>query len=66
MSKTKEIKPSPIKSKEVSNIKMVAGNEKKFTKVIHNKHIKKWVGIGWVTERKATKVDYKTIPEVVE
>ncbi len=35
-------------------------------KVIHDGHIKQWVGIGWVTERKAKKSDYKHIPEIVD
>jgi len=32
--------------------------------IIHNKHVKCFVGIGWVVEREATREDYKEIPEV--
>ncbi|WP_158712944.1 hypothetical protein [Parabacteroides pacaensis] len=34
-------------------------------RVIHEGEIKRWVGIGWVVERKACKDDYYQIPEVI-
>lgn len=34
-------------------------------RVIHDGEIKCWVGIGWVTEGRASKSDYYKIPEVV-
>lgn len=34
-------------------------------RVIHDGEIKCWVGIGWLTEGRATKSDYYKIPEVV-
>ena len=37
-----------IKRSEVSNTKMIAGNEKKYTKVIDDGVVKEWVGIGWI------------------
>jgi len=35
---------------ELSSYKMAAGNEKKFSKVVHGNVVKQWVGVGWVTE----------------
>lgn len=34
-------------------------------RVIHDGEIKCWVGIGWLTEGRASKSDYYKIPEVV-
>ena len=34
-------------------------------RVIHDGEIKRWVGIGWVIEGRASKSDYYNIPEVV-
>ena len=31
-----------------------------------DKFVKKWVGIGWINLRKATKEDYLDIPEIVD
>lgn len=47
---------------EFSNLKMAAGNEKKYTHVIDDGELKCWVGIGWVTERKATAEDRAKYP----
>lgn len=33
---------------ELANIKMTCGNEKKYSKVIHDGVVKEWVGIGWI------------------
>jgi len=48
-----------VKRNELSNIRMVAGNEKKYSMVILNDHLKEWVGIGWVVIRLATDEDRK-------
>lgn len=42
---------------ELSNIKMASGNEKKVKTIVHNRFLKTWVGVGWVTERPATRSD---------
>ncbi len=34
-------------------------------RVIHDGEIKCWVGIGWVTEGRASRSDYYKIPEVI-
>ena len=43
---------------------MVAGNEKKYQRVIQNGIVKNWVGFGWVNEGEATNMDYKRYPKV--
>jgi len=53
-----------VKAKELSNLKMVSGNEKKFTKVIDEGTLKEWVAIGWIPVGKATKEDYLKYPEI--
>lgn len=35
-------------------------------RVIHEKQVKHWVGIGWVTERPANQEDYNNFPEVID
>ncbi len=53
-----------VKSSELSNIKMVAGNEKKYSRVIMDGNVKNWVGFGWVTEGAATDADKEKYPTV--
>lgn len=59
-----------IKLSDVSSIKMSVNPPKEVIDagycVIHNKEVKHWVGIGWVTERSATPEDFKNIPEAIE
>ncbi len=50
---------------ELSTIKMTTGGEKKHPVVIHNGYVKRWVGMGWVSEDKATAADIKKYPTVV-
>jgi len=59
------MKTKKIKLKELTTIKMVSGNEKKYKTVIINNYVEDWVGFGWVTVRRATKKDYKKIPVAV-
>lgn len=58
-----------VKASEVRRIKMSVNPPKVVVnasyRVIHDGEIKCWVGIGWVTEKKASKNDYYKIPEVV-
>lgn len=61
---TKPRTPKPVSYRDVSTIAMVAGNEKKFTKIIHDRQIKQWVGIGWVSEEIAQPHHYLKYPEV--
>lgn len=62
---SKRAKPKTVHARELSTLKMVAGNERKFTKVIDGNTVKEWVGIGWVDLRKATPNDAKLYPMVV-
>lgn len=55
-----------VKASELSNLKMVAGNEKKYSAVIIDGSKKQWVGIGWVDEGPATDDDRRKYPEVVD
>tara|TARA_Y100000310_G_C20671665_1_gene810644 strand:+ start:1832 stop:2026 length:195 start_codon:yes stop_codon:yes gene_type:complete len=41
-------KRKQIKRSELSNIMMVAGNEKRFTTVADDGIIRDWVGFGWI------------------
>lgn len=53
-----------VKATELSNLKMVAGNEKKYGAVVENDILKEWVGFGWIDIRTATKEDYEKFPVV--
>jgi len=53
-----------VKANQLSNLKMVAGNEKKYQTVIDNRIVKDWVAIGWIDMREATEEDYKKFPVV--
>jgi len=53
-----------VKAKELTIKAMARGNEKKYTKVIHEGELVEWVGIGWVPLGKATAKDKKTYPTV--
>jgi len=55
-----------VQLKELSSIKMAGKNGTKYSKIIHNDMIKQWVGIGWVSEGKATKQDYRKYPVVID
>jgi hypothetical protein len=55
-----------VKSEELTSIKMSGKNGKKYSTIIHNGTIKTYVGIGWVTERKANKSDYNKYYKAVE
>ena len=56
---------SYVKAAELSTIKMVAGNEKIYSRVIQDGEVKNWVGFGWVDEGKATSKDYELYPMVI-
>jgi hypothetical protein len=58
--------PKPIKRSELSNIKMVVGNEDRISKVILDGNVRQWVGIGWVDEGPATAADKLKYPRVLD
>lgn len=53
-----------IKRAELTNLRMVAGNESKVSTAVIDGHVKTWAGIGWVTERRATDQDRQVLPVV--
>lgn len=55
-----------IKRARLSNLRMVAGGEKRISKVVLDDEVMEWVGIGWIPIRKATKSDRETYPTVVD
>lgn len=57
--------PKTVKRSELSSIKMVAGNEKKFNKVIADGQLKEWIGFGWIDIRKPTAADEQHYPFAV-
>ena len=56
--------PKPVHARELSNLKMSCGNQKKCPVVIDDGIVKGWVGIGWVSKGKATAKDKALYPEV--
>jgi len=58
------VKRKTIHVSELSKIKMVAGNEFKYPKVINNGKLMEWVAFGWIdiTEDEPIKDNY---PEVI-
>jgi hypothetical protein len=53
-----------VKASELSTLKMTAGNEDRYSKVIQDGRLLQWVGIGWIDLRTATEEDYSNYPEV--
>lgn len=53
-----------VTAKELSNLRMAAGNEHKYDRVVLDGKVKAWVGIGWVEERGALPSDYDNLPVV--
>ena len=62
--KPKRTIPHAVKASELTTLKMSCGNAKKFSRVIEDGMVKNWVGIGWVTEHKATAKDMLRYPKV--
>jgi len=59
------MKQKTVCVRELSNLRMVAGNEKKYKTVIHQGVVKDWVAFGWIELRKPTLEDKKKYPVVV-
>lgn len=54
-----------VKRSELTNLRMVAGNERKYDKVIIDGRVKEWVGIGWIDLGMSSDADRLPLPEVV-
>jgi hypothetical protein len=50
---------------QLSNLRMAAGGEKRYSVVIDGSRVKEWVGVGWVDLRKATTEDRRLFPVVM-
>lgn len=56
----------PALRSELTNLRMVAGNEKKYKRIVLDGSLKEWVSIGWVRIRTASERDKKVYPTVVD
>jgi len=54
-----------IPAYDVTNLKMVSGNEKKYPTVIYHGVVRDWCGFGWIALHDAIKIDYESFPVVV-
>ena len=57
--------PNTVRRRELSNIRMVGGNERKYKAVIQDGVLKEWVGFGWIEVRDATPEDNEKYPVVI-
>ena len=55
-----------VKRSKLSNLRMTAGQEKKYSVVVVDGRVKEWVGIGWIDLREATAEDREKYPVAVE
>lgn len=55
-------RPAPVSLSALATGHMVEVGEKIHPVVIHNDYVKRWVGMGWVTEELATPTDYARYP----
>ncbi len=53
-----------VKASELSKLKMTAGNENSYSKVVQDGRLLQWVGIGWIDLEAAAEEDYANYPEV--
>ena len=53
-----------VKASELSKLRLTAGNENTYSKVIQDGRLLQWVGIGWIDLGAAIKEDYSNYPEV--
>ena len=59
-------RPPPVPTSALSNLRMVAGNEKKYSRVIQDGHVLHWVSLGWVNEGPARSSDFEVYPVVID
>lgn len=55
-----------VRRGQLSNIRMAAGNEKRYPKVIIDNILKEWVGIGWVGDEPPTVKERAVFPTVID
>lgn len=66
MPRPEPTRPPPVPASVLSNLRMVAGNEKKYSRVIMEKHVLHWVSLGWVNEGPARSSDFEVYPVVID
>lgn len=66
MPRPEPTRPPPVPASVLSNLRMVAGNEKKYSRVIMEKHVLHWVSLGWVNEGPAQPADFEVYPVVTD
>ena len=59
-------RPPPVPASKLSTLRMAAGNEKKYSRVIMKDSVMFWVGIGWINERPAQPADFEVYPVVID
>jgi len=60
--------PAPknsVSASQLSTLRMAAGNEGKYSKVIHKGIVKEWVGIGWINLERPTQTEIDNLPIVI-
>lgn len=55
-----------VKRSELGRLRMTAGNERKYNKVIVDGIVREWVGIGWLVLDKATEEDRQNYPTMID
>jgi hypothetical protein len=55
-----------VKRRELDNLRMVGGNEARYSTVIDQGQVKEWVGIGWISLGPPTREQRKTLPIVID
>jgi hypothetical protein len=70
VTKTKPTAPTTptktVERSELTTMKMVAGNEDLYTRVVDDGRLRGWVGIGWIDEGMATEEHRAIYPTVIE
>lgn len=59
-------RPDPVPVSKLSTLRMAAGNERLYSRVILNNSVRFWVGIGWVNEGPAQEKDFEVYPVVID
>ena len=55
-----------LRRRECENIRMTTGGENKFDLIIDRGMVKRWVGIGWVSEGPASRDQRRTLPTLID
>jgi hypothetical protein len=63
---SRSTRPPPVPVSKLSTLRMAAGNEKKYSRVIMDKHVLLWVSLGWINERPAQPADFEVYPVVID